>query len=277
MLSLSDTASAPSDNEARWQQVLSFVRGVATYKRCWHSIRARPVLFAVLVGFISVTVSVLVTAGLTLLARIPAPMFWVNVGIGTCVPAMVAPPIAWLVATLMLEVDKAREIAEHLAITDPLTGVFNRRQFQTLAENEFARAARLQLPTTVLLIDIDRFKSVNDIFGHAVGDEVIRAVARACIQELRPYDIFARYGGEEFVVLLPETGRDAAAAVAERLRLSVTAVCLTIAAEKSVTPTISVGVATQNSSVCSLSLLLTVADFAMYRAKSEGRNRVHVA
>jgi diguanylate cyclase (GGDEF)-like protein len=231
----------------------------------------------VLVGFISVTVSVLVTGGLTLLARIPAPMFWVNVGIGTCVPAMVAPPIAWLVATLMLEVDKAREIAEHLAITDPLTGVFNRRQFQTLAENEFARAARLQLPTTVLLIDIDRFKSVNDIFGHAVGDEVIRAVARACIQELRPYDIFARYGGEEFVVLLPETGRDAAAAVAERLRLSVTAVCLTVAAEKSVTPTISVGVATQNSSVCSLSLLLTVADFAMYRAKNDGRNRVHVA
>lgn len=246
-------------------------------KRCWHRARSRPVPFAVIVGVISVTVSVLVTAGVTVLARIPASIFWVNVGIGACVPTVVAPPIAWLVATLMLEVDKAREIAERLAITDPLTGVFNRRQFLALAENEFARAARLRLPTAALLIDIDRFKSVNDVFGHAVGDEVIREVARVCTQQLRPYDIFARYGGEEFAVLLPETGRDAAVAAAERLRLAVTTVCLSVAPDKSVTPTISVGVATQNSSVSSLSLLLTVADFAMYKAKHAGRNRVHVA
>jgi diguanylate cyclase (GGDEF)-like protein len=161
------------------------------------------------------------------------------------------------------------------ALTDPLTGVFNRRTFLEMSGKEELRARRRGSPTSVLMMDIDHFKRVNDTYGHPVGDLVIKTLAETATKVLRPTDILARYGGEEFVVTLPETETAAAKLVAERLR---------VALEKMVVPadgrevrfTISVGVATFMKGVA-LATAMEHADQALYRAKQNGRNRVEVA
>jgi diguanylate cyclase (GGDEF)-like protein len=161
------------------------------------------------------------------------------------------------------------------ALTDPLTGVFNRRTFLDLSNKEAARAQRRGSLTSVFMIDIDHFKRINDTYGHPVGDLVIKALAETATKGLRPTDILARYGGEEFVITLPETDADVAHRVAERLRAAL---------ERLVVPseggevrfTVSIGVATFATGV-SIALAMERADHALYRAKEGGRNRVEVA
>ncbi len=160
-----------------------------------------------------------------------------------------------------------------LATTDTLTDAFNRRHFMTSAAHEFARAGRHGHDMTVIMLDIDYFKRINDAHGHAVGDDAIRALVAACRVALREHDVLGRLGGEEFAVLLPETGMAGALDTAERLRALVAAIALTLENGARVGFTVSLGVATLGDDR-DFEALLARADAALYRAKAGGRNRV---
>jgi diguanylate cyclase (GGDEF)-like protein len=158
---------------------------------------------------------------------------------------------------------------------DPLTGIANRRRFEEQAEQEVERACRFKRPLTVLLLDLDHFKSVNDRFGHATGDHVLKSVARLVSNNLRQTDLFARLGGEEFVALLPETDLNTAEDLAARLchLLSFTPLRHE-GAEIEVTA--SIGIAPYGPDLTSVAAILRAADEALYAAKSGGRNQVVV-
>lgn len=163
-----------------------------------------------------------------------------------------------------------------LAITDSLTSLYTRRHFATVAEGEIKRACRYARPLSVIMLDIDRFKRVNDTYGHTVGDQILQGVAKSCRQELRKVDVVGRYGGDEFVILLPENDLAAARQVAERLRKSIAQRQLTTA-KGSATVTASLGVATVDCEETTLEQLLSRADQALYAAKKGGRDRVQSA
>jgi diguanylate cyclase (GGDEF)-like protein len=165
-----------------------------------------------------------------------------------------------------------------MAVTDPLTELANHREFQRILTHECERQRRYGSGgaghrLSVLLIDIDHFKSVNDRFGHPAGDEVLRAVARTLRGAVRSFDIVARYGGEEFGVVLPETDDDSAHRVAERTRQAVNDLGV-VAGGKRIKISISVGVATAPEDGMTPAQLVAAADAALYRAKAAGRNRV---
>ena len=167
---------------------------------------------------------------------------------------------------------RTAEQLEKLATTDPLTGLANRRHFLTALDAEWSRFQRYYRSLSVLMIDIDYFKTVNDSFGHAVGDEAIEAVAQACLQGKRKSDIVGRVGGEEFAVLLPETSLTRARGVAERIRKCIATQTLGAQGSK-FTITASLGIAEASVSMSGPGALLAAADQALYRAKAEGRNR----
>jgi diguanylate cyclase (GGDEF)-like protein/PAS domain S-box-containing protein len=160
-----------------------------------------------------------------------------------------------------------------LATTDGLTGLFNRRRFMELAEAELGRARRYRRPMTMLMMDIDHFKRVNDTHGHDVGDEVLRELARVSRAALREPDILGRLGGEEFGVLLPETADGPALEVAERLRRAIENTPIATAAGE-LRITVSIGAAASDTDGESVAGLLKRADVALYEAKQAGRNRV---
>jgi diguanylate cyclase (GGDEF)-like protein len=164
---------------------------------------------------------------------------------------------------------------EELAIRDELTGAYNRRFLMDCLARERSRAERQSTPYSVCLIDIDRFKSFNDRFGHAAGDAVLKHFAALVPQELRSIDLYGRFGGEEFLVVLPDTGSEGALACAERVRARTAATAFPgLPGEEKVT--ITVGVATHERGE-EAGTLLGRADAALYRGKAEGRNRVVAA
>jgi diguanylate cyclase (GGDEF)-like protein len=161
---------------------------------------------------------------------------------------------------------------EHQATTDSLCGAFNRRYFMNCAHQEVERAQHQGHPLSLLLIDIDHFKQINDSHGHRTGDDTICAFAQTCQKNLRNTDILGRVGGEEFAILLPETDPRTAKTIAERIRQELSD--LRITTDKSdVSFTVSIGVALLCPSD-ELDSLLHRADVALYKAKEEGRNRV---
>jgi len=170
---------------------------------------------------------------------------------------------------------QSEEALKRLANTDGLTGVLNRRRFMELSRQEVARSHRYGGPLSLIMLDVDHFKAVNDSYGHEVGDEVLVSLSQVCRQVLRQVDLFGRVGGEEFMALLPETGLEAAAMVAERLRIALAAHAVS-ASKQELRVTISLGVA-QLSPETRLSDLMRLADDAMYRAKQNGRNRVEIS
>jgi diguanylate cyclase (GGDEF)-like protein len=177
---------------------------------------------------------------------------------------------------LEAEVEERRQLEQRLrelAMTDALTGAANRRAFFDAAEREFVRARRHRLKFAMVAIDIDHFKRINDSYGHAGGDEALRAVAAACLEQIRASDYFGRIGGEEFVALLTETDAKAAFALAERLRQAIADLRVAYG-EKTINLTASFGVATQDPADTETSMMMSRADAALYRAKEEGRNRV---
>jgi diguanylate cyclase (GGDEF)-like protein len=165
--------------------------------------------------------------------------------------------------------------AETLAATDPLTSLYNRRHFFRLGAYELGHARRLNKPLSVLAIDIDHFKKINDTYGHQVGDEIMRAAAHAFHSCLRQDDILARVGGDEFMALLPSTDIHEAAAVAERIRLAMQSQSIETT-RLPVPVTVSVGVAPLTEDIVDLDALLLRTDEALYAAKHAGRARVHV-
>jgi diguanylate cyclase (GGDEF)-like protein len=160
-----------------------------------------------------------------------------------------------------------------LSLRDSLTGLFNRRALSERLVEELARARRYGAPLSLMMVDIDNFKRVNDTYGHGIGDVVIGHVARLLTKDRRVSDIVARYGGEELVLLLPHTPLDGALTLAERLRVLVAGAPYR-AREAHDHVTVSVGVAAFASSMREPRDLLDAADRALYRAKREGRNRV---
>lgn len=180
---------------------------------------------------------------------------------------------------IIRDITQSRESIESLlraANSDELTGVSNRRAFYEAADLELARYARKPRPISLLLIDIDHFKQVNDTYGHLVGDQVIRNLATVLRRSVRAIDVVARLGGEEFAVMLPSTAPDLAVIIGERIRQNVEA-------ERVKTPddeilyTISVGVALVQPEMSGTNELIAAADAALYAAKRGGRNKVCIS
>ncbi|MET0520319.1 MAG: GGDEF domain-containing protein, partial [Burkholderiaceae bacterium] len=166
---------------------------------------------------------------------------------------------------------------QRLATTDPLTGAANRRSFIQQAQAEIARARRYATPLALLMLDIDHFKQINDSLGHAAGDEAIREVFHCCARLVRVQDMVGRLGGEEFAILLPQTDRAAAQALAERLREQLAGIALHKDGQPVRGLTASFGVAVLLAQDLSIDGMLGRADEALYRAKNRGRNCVEVS
>ena len=163
------------------------------------------------------------------------------------------------------------EQLERLATTDPLTGLYNRRHFLEALDAEWGRFQRYYRSVSVLMVDIDHFKDVNDRYGHAVGDEAIKAMAAACLHGKRKSDVVGRVGGEEFAIVLPETSLSRARIVAERIRKRIAAQTLGTR-DGSFQITASIGVAEATVSMPGIEALMIAADQALYQAKAQGRN-----
>ena len=172
-----------------------------------------------------------------------------------------------------LELEEANRKISDLVYLDPLTGVANRRSLDATLAREIERVSRLGLSLTVIMVDVDHFKAVNDTLGHAMGDKVLQALAATLSGLLRPYDLVARYGGEEFLIMMPGTTLKNGALAAERFRAAVSRIAIEGLSQQI---TASFGVATLLPGQPSDSLVER-ADKAMYLAKQKGRNRVETA
>lgn len=189
-------------------------------------------------------------------------------------------------ATDITELHLLREELERRATTDDLTGLANRGHFYSTAMANLTRAQRYGEPLSLLILDIDHFKDVNDTYGHQAGDAVLRGVADHCREVIRTSDLIGRMGGEEFAILLPETGQEAACHLAERLRQGLQERrwrCHTLGDQaqdpmggppRDLAVTVSIGVATLTPAITGLDALYARADQALYAAKAGGRNRV---
>ncbi|MBW2062403.1 MAG: diguanylate cyclase [Deltaproteobacteria bacterium] len=174
------------------------------------------------------------------------------------------------------ELVKANEQLERLSITDGLTGLYNHRHLVKMLESEFTRSIRYNRNLSLLMIDIDHFKRVNDNYGHPCGDLILQDIARLLQNQVRSTDLVARYGGEEITVLLPELGISSTLEVAEKLRQEIEKYPFKCEG-KSLTVTVSIGAAAyREKNMQSWKQLLNAADQALYLAKASGRNKVIV-
>ncbi len=176
-------------------------------------------------------------------------------------------------AAIVIENARLYEKANELATSDGLTGIINRRYFYEIAKKEFERSQRYKNPLSIIMIDIDHFKYVNDSYGHAAGDQVLIQFVERVLKELRTTDILCRYGGEEFAILLPETEIQEAVKVAERLREIIATDPFVLKTAQTYI-TISLGVATNEADISILDVLIDRSDKALYESKQFGRNRV---
>ena len=190
-------------------------------------------------------------------------------------PTLIAPIIIYKFLDIIRQLRLAHELLENLSQEDYLTGVYNRRHLEMTASKEFSLGRRHDFPVSIMIMDLDRFKQINDTYGHLVGDQVLIELTQCVYEMIRQTDIFGRYGGEEFVLFMPHTALEDALMLAERIRQAV--------ADRSfesdsgtLNVTISLGVATMTPKTNTLEDLILNADLALYRAKEQGRNRVEV-
>lgn len=175
------------------------------------------------------------------------------------------------------DISRSKQIEEELrrlATVDALTGVLNRRSFSDVAAQEFSRCHRHAASLAMLMVDIDHFKSVNDTYGHPIGDQVIRSVAAACRAVLRERDMIGRLGGEEFACLLPDTSPEQSKVVAERLCVAAAAIAVELPDGQCCSVTISIGIGNIAAMDTDINAVLGRADAALYDAKQSGRNCV---
>ena len=184
--------------------------------------------------------------------------------------------LAWNLGALMMANERLNNRLMHAATCDALTNVLNRAGFRDLSGRQVQRSREGGNPVSVLLMDIDHFKTVNDGYGHDAGDRVLCQFAACAREVLRPTDLLARHGGEEFCALLPNTDEETALGVAERVRIHFAAL-RTPHGDEAIQSTVSIGVAQLRIPDEQIQQALTRADGALYRAKAEGRNRVCVA
>jgi diguanylate cyclase (GGDEF)-like protein len=177
-------------------------------------------------------------------------------------------------AAVALENTRTRKAMLTLAATDGLTGLWNQRRIKQTLRDEIKRAARYRRAFSVLMLDVDSFKTINDNYGHLQGDQLLRAIARVLRGNVRSVDSVGRYGGEEFLIVLPETSKDDACRMAERIRSAVEEQAVVLLEERTLRRTVSVGVASYPEDALNADELLQRADEALYRAKREGKNRV---
>lgn len=207
-------------------------------------------------------------------------------------PELVVPAIFFLGACFvvlvnLLSLKTARDVRrmavlEQESVTDPLTGIYNRRYLERHLIDEIARASRYRTPLSVLLVDVDHFKRINDTHGHPAGDLVLKGLARVMAKTVRATDIVARYGGEEIVVLAPNTPKKTARNLAERLRAKIETASFPVPNQTgrksgALRVTVSIGVACFGPDVPDARALIRRADEALYEAKGAGRNRVVVS
>lgn len=186
----------------------------------------------------------------------------------------------WLFTGICRDITERKmmiEQLEQLATSDALTGLYNRGYFSTKLEEEFQRSKRYDQHLSLLIMDADDFKSVNDTYGHQAGDAFLKALAKVILGVARQVDIVARYGGEEFVVILPQTDGDDAMVVSERLRGSIENMVIEFEGQ-SISRTVSMGIASlKDTRSETADTLLTAADHALYKAKKSGKNRAEIA
>jgi len=181
--------------------------------------------------------------------------------------------VAYLTSLLAADLKNARVGLEQLSGTDELTGLKNRRAFNNALEAETRKAARYDRPFSILMMDSDDLKTVNDEFGHAVGDKLIITIAQVVQESLRKTDVLARYGGDEFVAILTETPEDEAIEAAERIRASVENTSFS-SKGKRVSSTISIGVSCFSRDVNEEDGIMALADKKLYESKRKGKNSV---
>lgn len=232
-------------------------------RACWHGMFALIVLF--IVGYLSYLA-----------------LFWGNqlASVDLVVPGVFffGACFVWLSSLLALRtaMDVMRiTILEHETVTDPLTGVFNRRFMEKRLLEEVAKANRYQFELSVLMLDLDHFKQVNDVYGHQAGDQILKEIGNLVGRELRDSDVLARYGGEEFLIIAPNTAPTDANVLAERLRSRIEAHQLVAdKKDQKLRVTVSIGVSSYGGDIIDEQSLIRVADKNLYLAKSAGRNRV---
>ena len=166
------------------------------------------------------------------------------------------------------------EVAVQAAITDKNTGAYNNAYFLHYLKNELKRADRQNYPVSLLMLDIDDFKLVNDRHGHLAGDKVLREIAAKLDQSIREIDVLARFGGDEFAIFLPFTQKENAAGIAERIRLAIENFAVAVNDQASLTLSISIGVAGYAPGVDTAQDVVQKADKALYTAKFTGKNKV---
>ncbi|MCU0312935.1 MAG: GGDEF domain-containing protein [Solirubrobacteraceae bacterium] len=230
-------------------------------------------LFAayVLPGRLAIGAALVCSASYVAVTVISPPSYPPVAHLATSIASLVGATM--LVTTLRARLQEVMEVLSEAASTDPLTGLANRRQFNGVLARELARAQRDKRPVSLIVLDLDHFKTVNDSAGHDAGDEVLRLVAAVLTEHSRTVDLPARLGGEEFALILPDTDAEGGVLVAERLRLEVQR------RTKRGGPgvTVSLGVACSPSGGRDADALVQDADSALYVAKNGGRDRVECA
>ncbi len=224
----------------------------------------------VITSAVSVLASWVLTAALMSLAGHAEAGDWlVAFTVCTLVPLAVAPAVSYKSFSLMAELERSRRESERLSQTDDLTPAYNRRHFMVMAQRELALAARNGYPVSLLLLDLDDFKQINDRLGHLTGDQALAACAAAIQAAIRQGDVLGRFGGDEFLVLSPHTGLESAAHLAGRIHAMLAGSGLVVGGE-SIRVRVSVGAASTEQGVFEAEELLRRADRALYRAKSQG-------
>jgi diguanylate cyclase (GGDEF)-like protein len=181
--------------------------------------------------------------------------------------------VAYVTSMLASDILNAKKKITILSQTDDLTGLLNMRAFNTILDREIATASRYGHPFTIIMIDVDGLKDVNDRFGHVAGSELVKAIANAIKNGVRSADVIARYGGDEFVALMTHTSTEHARYAAERIRMAIDNTAFDMEGQR-ISSTVSIGIASYPECVDKAGKVLGKADVALYRSKNTGRNRV---